>query len=230
MLPETALRAAFVAPEPLLERRARRAATTAASTAASLESNDVSRCCSFLVCLLVDPESRLRVEEMQRARVDRHLDRPALVDVRARPEAADEQRVRRLEPLAVRAPTRCASSSVSSVVGARCAPSTVKCTISSEPSASRSSTRAAQPPVGRRVGRERGLLEVLRAGCRGSPAGPRRTASAGRVGAASSSSSSFWSPPSDGRGRRSRARRVASSMFIAGEPMKPPTKRLTGRS
>jgi len=51
--------------------------------------------------LVVDPETRLRVEEMERTRIDAHLDRLALGDVRTRAEPADEQRPSGLEDLRV---------------------------------------------------------------------------------------------------------------------------------
>ena len=57
-------------------------------------------------------------------------------------------------PRALGADVAAASSRISSVTAGR-ARRSVKCTIISEPSASRSSTSPAQPPVGRRVGRER---------------------------------------------------------------------------
>ena len=74
--------------------------------------------------LAVDREARVRVEEVERPRVDRDFDRVAFADARVRAETSDERRLRRAGALGewsrVRSsPTSSANSRTSSVTAGR---------------------------------------------------------------------------------------------------------------
>ena len=176
---------AFVAREPRRRDRTATAMRDDCSMAALRVSNDVSRWCSFRSAgRRSQGPSPGRRSAARSCRPRPRRARPRATCARGA-EAADDQRCRRLRcrPRSARR-RRCASSCVSSVSARACALGRVKCTISSEPSASRSSTVAAQrggrPARRRRARPPRGA----RAGCRGSPVGPRSRASAGCVGEA----------------------------------------------
>ena len=132
------------------------------------------------VCV-VDPETRLRVEEMQRARVDATSTGSPSCTRGAAPKRPTNERVARSRGrLGARRPCRCASSCVSSVVGAACAlDGEVHHQLGAERLAELD--RAAQPPVG-------GVSVASAASSRSSgrmpriTCGPRSSASAGLRG------------------------------------------------
>ena len=177
-LPETLVFAVDVAPVLPPRRHDSQPATTATTATTTAAERDpattrmtyspvpFSRCTllSRSCCSVVDPFARVGVEEVEGSDVDGHLDRLALLDRRPRAEAADEQRARaaavdvrpdcRRTRVAARAPSRRRSAP-------RCVPSTVKWTISSDPSASRSSTTPRRRRSAGGVRLERRILEVL---------------------------------------------------------------------
>ena len=150
--------------------------------------------CSFRS--VVDAESRLRVEEMEGARVDRDLDRLALARLRARAEAADHRRpasplLRRRRHLArCRRPS--ASSRTSSVTAG--VASIVKWTMTSEPSASVSCDLAARARGRPGVGCERGVLEILGPDAEDHRLARRSSSAPGARDSVSSPSAICWLP------------------------------------
>ena len=112
------------------------------------------------VRLLVDAETGLLVEEVERARVDGDLDRVPYLHARARVEAADDGGAVRAGRLGrKRRPTSSSSSRSSSVSAAFASIET--CTRISEPSASCSTTVAPHPAVGGRAVSSAASLEAL---------------------------------------------------------------------
>ena len=129
-------------------------------------------------------------------------------------------------PTARSSPTSSASSRISSVTACRAA--IVKWTSTSEPSASRSSTRPAEPRS-RVAVRERRVVEILGPDSEHDLAavvGRERRAPRERLVVQRELASRRATPPRPPSRRSIRA----SSMFIAGLPMKPPTNTLTGSS
>ena len=129
------------------------------------------------------------------------------LDARARAEAADDRR------LALRLPRRrrvgraaSSASSRTSSVCRRAARRSAKCTMISEPSASRSSTSPRRRAVRRCVAVERGVLEVLRPDAEHDRAGPRSRVSAGRAASSLVGEAQASARRPSRRGRRSRAR------------------------
>ena len=159
---------------------------------------------------------------------------------RARPRATRERAPKRPTIVVVSdaAPRGCCTVGLADVLGelahlvsvTACFASTAKCTMISEPSASRSSTLPRSRLSAGVVGRERGVLEVL--GPDAEDHGLARVAreAPGALRASRRRARPSASPSFGDERRRSARSSVASSMFIAGLPMKPPTNRLTGRS
>ena len=181
--------------------------------------------------VLVDPEARFRVEEVQRARVHCNL--------QLLPSCTRE-----------RAPKRPIINASAVPAEATCVAPSVPLTSSASSTHLRGSSRRgvdrevhhdlgaerlaqldapAQPPVLRRIAGERRVLEILGrmpriTVCPSYPREPGTGCERLVVDA---------DPLAAGDGRRARRSdrsSVASTMFIEGLPMKPPTKRLTGRS
>ena len=130
--------------------------------------------------LAVDRRAGARIEEMERLLIERHLDGVSLDHACTRTETPDERgRVAVAPPRSgsspASSPTSSASSRISSVIA--CRASIVKWTSTSDPSASRSVTRATSrgrspsgaqrprdPPAGSRGrSRDRRTMRVLRA-------------------------------------------------------------------